>query len=78
MIGINAFLTELRKGDSCVNGSDLRFLDMTFAVIRRLLRLGRVDKLSDPQSDGCNEDEAEKAIGGLVVSRRQPPTVFQL
>lgn len=40
--------------------------------------LGCVDKVSDPQSDGCDEDEAEEAVGGLVVSRRQSSTVFQL
>ena len=33
--------------------------------------LGGVDKVSDPQSDGCDDDEAEEAVGGLVVSGSQ-------
>jgi serralysin len=31
--------------------------------------LGRVDKVSDPQPDRRDENEAEEAIGGFVVSR---------
>ena len=32
--------------------------------------------MSDPQSDGCVEDEAEEAFGGLVVSGCQSSAVF--
>ena len=42
------------------------------------LGLGGVDKVGDPQSDGCDEDEAEEAVGGLVVSGSQPAAGFQL
>ena len=35
----------------------------------RLTPLGRVDKVSDPQPDRRDENEAEEAIGGFVVSR---------
>ena len=40
--------------------------------------LGGVDKVSDPQSDGCDDDEAEEAVGGLVVSGSQSSAVFEL
>ena len=40
-------------------------------------RLGGVDKVPDPQSDGCDEDEAEEAVGGLVVSGRQSSALFE-
>ena len=33
--------------------------------------LGRVDKVSDPEADGCEIDEAEIAFGGFVISGRQ-------
>ncbi|BDA83993.1 hypothetical protein Sa4125_15350 [Aureimonas sp. SA4125] len=59
-----------RAGDVAASAITDERLDM--------LGLGSVDKVSDPQSDGCHENEAEKAVCGLVVSRGQPPTVFQL
>ena len=40
--------------------------------------LGGVDKVPDPQSDGCDEDEAEEAVGGLVVSGGQSSALFEL
>jgi hypothetical protein len=40
--------------------------------------LGCVDKVPDPQSDGRDEDEAEEAVGGLVVAGGQPSAVFEL
>lgn len=30
--------------------------------------LGPVDEVPDPQSGGCDQDEADVAVGGLVVS----------
>lgn len=33
--------------------------------------LGRVDKVSNPEADGCEIDEAEIAFGGFVISGRQ-------
>lgn len=33
--------------------------------------LGRVDKVSDPEADGYEIDEAEIAFGGFVISGRQ-------
>jgi len=45
---------------------------------QKLIDLGRVDKVSDPQTDGCDEDEAEEAVGGLVVTGGQSAAVFQL
>jgi len=38
-------------------------------VFARVAILGRVDKVSDPQPDRRDENEAEEAIGGFVVSR---------
>jgi hypothetical protein len=36
-----------------------------------LADLGCVDKVSDPEADGCEIDEAEIAFGGFVISGRQ-------
>jgi hypothetical protein len=41
-------------------------------------RLGRVDKMPDPQTDGRDEDEAEEAVGGFVIAGGQSAAVFQL
>ena len=41
-------------------------------------RLGGVDKVSDRQSDRCDEDEAEETVGGLVVPRGGSSAVFEL
>ena len=42
------------------------------------LFLGGVDKVSDPQSDGCDEYEAEEAVGGFVISCGESSAVFEL
>lgn len=48
------------------------------AGVSTLERLGRVDKVSDPQSQGDDVDEAEVACGGFVVSGCQAPRVLEL
>ena len=40
--------------------------------------LGRVDKVCDPEPGRRDEDEAEIARGGLVVSGREAPAVLEL
>jgi hypothetical protein len=40
--------------------------------------VGGVDKMPDPQPDGCDEDETEEAVGGLVVTCGQSSAVFEL
>ena len=50
----------------------------TLGLDGTLLALGGVDKVPDPEADGCDEDEAEEAVGGLVVSGCQSSAVFQL
>lgn len=64
-----------REAGSCM-GLKLPFmvrdLDDRFGVDSRPLTspfLGCVDKVSDPQPDRRDENEAEEAIGGFVVSR---------
>lgn len=42
------------------------------------IELGGVDKVPEPQSYGCDENEAEEAVGCLVVSGSQPSVVFEL
>ena len=53
------------------HSQDDKFLDLA-------RELGGVDKVPDPETDGCDEDEAEEAVGGLVVSGCQSSAVFQL
>jgi hypothetical protein len=38
--------------------------------------LGSVDEVPDPKSDGSDEDEAEVAFGGLVVSGGESAAVL--
>jgi len=40
-------------------------------------RLGPVDEVTDPQSGRCDKDEAEVAVGGLVVSCGQSAAVLE-
>jgi hypothetical protein len=40
--------------------------------------LGSVDEVPDPESGGSDKDEAEVAVGGLVVSGGQSATVLEL
>ena len=40
--------------------------------------LGPVDEVPDPQTCGCDEDETEVAVGGLVVSGSQSAAVLEL
>jgi hypothetical protein len=40
--------------------------------------LGGVDEVPDPQSYGCDEDEAEEAVGGLVISGGESAAVLEL
>jgi hypothetical protein len=44
----------------------------------RLRKLGPVDEVPHPQPDGGDEDEAEIAVGGLVVSGGQSAAVLEL
>ena len=53
-------------------------LKLAAAREKARIMLGGVDKVSDPQSDGCDEDEAEEAVGGFVVSGRQSSALFEL
>ena len=43
-----------------------------------VLSLGSVDEVPDPQSGGGDEDEADVAVGGLVVSGGQSSAVLEL
>ena len=63
----------------------VKFYDRADPRLRELIAtlngpdvLGGVDKVSDPQSDGCDQYEAEEAVGGLVISGGQPSAVFEL
>ena len=43
-----------------------------------LAALGSVDKMPDPQTGGCDKDEGDIAVGGLVVSGGQSAAVLEL
>ena len=40
--------------------------------------LGGVDKVPDPETERRYQDEAEEAVGGLVISGCQAPALFEL
>ena len=40
--------------------------------------LGSVDEVPHPKTEGCNEYEADVAVGGLVVSSGQSAAVLEL
>lgn len=44
----------------------------------KLFELGSVDEVPDPESGGSDKDEAEVAVGGLVVSGGQSAAVLEL
>ena len=45
--------------------------DAESKALKILDKLGRVDKVSDPEADGCEIDEAEIAFGSFAISGRQ-------
>ena len=49
-----------------------------FKVYQQTHGLGSVDKMPDPQTGGCDKDEGDIAVGGLVVSGGQSAAVLEL
>ena len=45
---------------------------------RETQTLGSVDEVPHPKTDGCDEYEADVAVGGLVVSSGQSAAVLEL
>jgi hypothetical protein len=48
------------------------------AAVAIIGTLGSVDEVPDPESGGSDKDEAEVAVGGLVVSGGQSAAVLEL
>jgi hypothetical protein len=73
-----------RKEPNAATGRRGQLLTRVAAAVFPGLRMphrepiSRVDKMPDPQSDVFDEDEAEEAGGGLVLSGRQSSAVFEL